>query len=89
MSRPVQPYYAAYCVAEGRDPDAQLAHDKARFPGGCMAGFINWIMSQWSDFGREFGVPEHQRGMYRAEFQAWLEVRVNAPRQGQLFTEAA
>lgn len=37
------PYFLAYARAAGREPDAQLEHDKARYPGGCMAGFIVWI----------------------------------------------
>ena len=35
--------YLAYCADAGRTPDAQMAHDKAHYPGGSMAGFLVWM----------------------------------------------
>jgi len=36
--------YLAYCRDEGipNDPEATVARDKARWPCGCMLGFILW-----------------------------------------------
>jgi hypothetical protein len=36
------PRYIAYAAAHGRQPDAQLAHDKAQHPGASMLPFIVW-----------------------------------------------
>lgn len=40
------PKYVAYAAEAGRTPEEQLAHDKAHYPGGCMAGFIVWVSSR-------------------------------------------
>ena len=38
------PRYLTYCRSQGfDDPDAMLAHDRERYSGGCMYGFILWI----------------------------------------------
>lgn len=55
MPEAYQPYYLAYCRAEGRTPEAQLAHDDARFPGGVMTGYILWIAEQWRRFAAATG----------------------------------
>lgn len=44
------PRYAAYARAHGRTPEAMLEHDRAEFPGGCMAGFIAWMSKQNAAF---------------------------------------
>lgn len=36
------PIYVAYAKAHGRSPEAMLAHDRERWPGGAMAGFMIW-----------------------------------------------
>ncbi len=40
------PKYVAYAAEAGRTPEAQMAHDKIHYPGGCMAGFIVWVSSK-------------------------------------------
>lgn len=37
------PIYLAYATAHGRTPEAQLAADRATYPGGNMTGFILWV----------------------------------------------
>ena len=49
----ITPRYSAYCRAHGRDPESMLAHDRERFPGGKMAGFIVWLRREWSAFDDE------------------------------------
>lgn len=43
----MNPRFVAYASANGRTPEAQLAHDAEAFPGGKMCGFIIWIGRQW------------------------------------------
>lgn len=68
-------YYLAYCRANGKTPEAMLAHDEAQWPGSCMAGFIFWINKRWGDWrvsvGRKnlHGLSEQER----AAFSAFLE----------------
>lgn len=42
-TRHFQPYFVAYAKSNGREPQAQLDHDKTEWPGGCMCGFMLWI----------------------------------------------
>lgn len=45
-----QPRFLAYCRDQRRSPAEQLAHDRAEYPGGCMAGFIVWGNAQVAAF---------------------------------------
>jgi hypothetical protein len=69
------PRYLAYCTAHGQpDPDAMLAADEERYPGGKMGGFQLWLGSKWLEWraanGRKaddvLSSEDHQR------FDAWL-----------------
>lgn len=66
-----QPRYLAYCRARGYDPEVMLQRDREQFPGGCMAGYINWISNLWNVWeseGNDRRAPEgHEK------FDAWLE----------------
>lgn len=44
------PRYLAYCRHNGRSPEDQLAHDRERWPGGCMFGFVLWIGHRWNEW---------------------------------------
>lgn len=68
-----QPRYVAYCLAHGRTPAAMLEHDRAAWPGGCMAGFIVWIGGRW----RAWKAETNWRGSSLSQadhdaFDAWL-----------------
>lgn len=72
----MNPRYLCYCTAHGKSPDEMFEHDKARWPGGVMAGFICWITQQWGDWKAEnnaFNLPigevEHKK------FDQWLSGR--------------
>lgn len=68
-----QPRYLAYCAAHSTEPDAMLAADDERWPGGRMCGFILWIASKWNEWyvaiGKKPAVlgPEEHR-----QFDEWL-----------------
>jgi hypothetical protein len=62
------PRYVAYAKAHGRTPDEQLRHD------GSMAGFINWIAHQWTDYCQSRGLPpgyQYTESLHE-DFDAWL-----------------
>jgi hypothetical protein len=48
----MNPRYAAYAKAHGRDAEHQMAHDQATWPGGYMCGFVLWISGQKQAFWR-------------------------------------
>lgn len=71
----VNPRYLAYCRAQGcAAPEAMLALDEERYPGGRMAGFMLWIGERWRAWkqavglGRDaiLGEAEH------AAFDRWI-----------------
>jgi hypothetical protein len=37
------PQYVQYAKVHGRTPDDMLAHDRERWPGGVMTGYILWV----------------------------------------------
>lgn len=73
------PRYAAYARAHGRTPESMIEHDRAEFPGGCMAGFLAWMSKQKAAFFRESPGSFVDRGMIgdQAAWTAFLE-RVGA-----------
>lgn len=69
-----QPRYVAYARAHGRQPDEQLAADRAE---GHMLGYIFWIDEQWRAFWRQYPnpvPPVYMRGdnQHQREFDSWL-----------------
>jgi hypothetical protein len=80
MNRPVyegyQWRYVAYALAHDNAPLEQLEHDKARWPGGCMVGFMEWIEQQWRAWRKARGVPAGQAivlDSQHADFDSYLE----------------
>ncbi len=82
------PRYLAYCAAHGEtDPEAMLARDRERYPGGCMVGFIQWNTAQWREWLTEqakthpelAGYNAHEGEMFRlthaANYDTWLQAR--------------
>ncbi len=62
--------YLAYAKAHNKAPDEMLVHDKAAWPGGCMAGFILWVRQK----KKEFFVAHPEAFMDRdaiRDFAAW------------------
>lgn len=57
MAEHTNPRYVAYAATHGRDPDAQMRHDKARWPGGVMTGFSIFIQTKVREFAAAH--PEH------------------------------
>ncbi len=49
--------FTAYATAQGRSPDDQIKHDKTKYPGGCMCGFILWMSERLRAFKTKH--PEH------------------------------
>jgi hypothetical protein len=41
------PRYTEYARVHGKTEEEMLAYDKEQYPGGCMAGFVNWINDKW------------------------------------------
>lgn len=69
------PRYVAYCHAHGTpDPDAMLARDRERWPGGCMTGFLLWNGARWTEWRKIQGYDlDTPLGPYDyASFDLWL-----------------
>lgn len=82
------PRYLAYARAEGEpDPDAMLARDRERYPGGSMCGFMLWIQARWREWAATLTLPraatrwgtdepDHRRallcGYTHDDFDRWL-----------------
>lgn len=66
--------YVAFARTQGRTPEDQLAHDKARYPaGGCMIPFIQWSdhrLIEFFGFGLAQGHASEDRWV---EYDAWLD----------------
>lgn len=93
MSQKFNSRYLAYCRATGGlDPDATMARDAERWPGGLMCGAILWVNDHWREWERENDRPkwdDHSRADHEA-FDRWLDERY-PPRveQAALNLEAA
>lgn len=58
----MNPRYVAYARAHGRTPEAMRTHDRTRWPGGIMAGYIVWIGEQWRRWhaANPGALPDHE-----------------------------
>lgn len=69
--------FLAYARSQGTpDPEAMLALDRIRYPGGVMAGYILWNSARWDEFCAERGIDSHYRSLHGAEYDAWLAKKV-------------
>lgn len=68
------PRYAAYAIAHGRTPEAQLAHDKERLPSACMMEFVFWNRDHLTRFLRltNHGWPMLSRDSHNEAYNRWL-----------------
>lgn len=46
------PRYLHYARVHGRSPEAQLAHDKLRYPSACMIDFVAWNRARIHEYAR-------------------------------------
>ena len=54
-NRKWNPRFVAYSKAHGKTPAAMLRHDKRKWPGGCMVGFMHWIQDRWAEWDAAHG----------------------------------
>lgn len=75
------PRYVSYAWSEGRlDPGEKLKVDRLLYPGGIMAGFMNWISNHWGEWKREFKAGIKDRDLILTDqdhndFTSWLQKR--------------
>ena len=66
------PRYLKYCQAHDLLPSQMLEHDMARYPGGCMTGYISWIQAKWSEWRRAMNFYGPAGKEDHAAFDLWL-----------------
>lgn len=73
------PRYVAYAKAHHKSPAEMLAHDEYEWPGGCMAGFMDWLGEQWDTFEDAHAtgkISVYERSAWRLmnadAFDVWL-----------------
>ena len=70
--------YTVYAAQHGKTPDEMLAHDKKRWPGGKMCGFMLWINKRWQEWHEAKGYRRHDYIVTSADhvdFDAWIVQR--------------
>jgi hypothetical protein len=75
------PRFLAYCRSQGEsDPDAMIALDTQRFPGGCMTGFSHWVLGKWREFDKMkgYGMFHVRTDQDHTEFDVWLAKEIRA-----------
>ena len=68
------PRYANYARVHGNSPEEQILLDRAKWPGGAMAGFILWNRSRLQEYSKinpdafmHGGLRDH------AAYDKWLD----------------
>lgn len=77
LRRHWNPRYLNYCRVHGRQwrPEDQIAADRERWPGGCMAGFLLWIDQRWREWRWAHGIGPDDvlDGHDHKAFDRWLD----------------
>ena len=70
----MNPRFLAYCRAHGMSPQEMFAHDREKYPGGLMCGFITWhsaalfaCLKEHPEFFLNGNLVNH------AEYDRWLD----------------
>lgn len=67
----INPRYRAYCNKNRMSPVAQLDADRAKYPGGCMVGYMEFIKIELEAAVAEhpewFFIGEHITGLINQE----------------------
>jgi hypothetical protein len=78
--------FRSYCVAHGfaGNPDGMFAHDRERWPGGRMCGFMIWIRQRWRAWDAQRPESFSRNGPWRTDkehvaFDAWLSAAFPEP----------
>lgn len=81
MSVCMNPRYANYARAHGRDPNAQLEQDRLDWPGGSMVGFVLWNNERLRE--ASFAIPAAffmgkltSHVLYDAWLTSWVDTHV-------------
>lgn len=71
--------WVAYARSHGREPEAQLAYDRERWPGGSLAGYTIWIGARWREWADQANRDRMRlTDADHAAFDAWLTERTEA-----------
>ena len=71
------PRFENYARVHGRTPEAQLAHDKEEWPGGCMAGYMLWMAEKGREWKKKFFPDDTTPARYLVlfypdKYEEWL-----------------
>lgn len=72
----IQPYYAAFMIEFGARTVEEAQAASIELEGHRNLGFMFWIQKRWAEYEAAHGLKRNgQRGLYRSEFDKWLESR--------------
>jgi len=73
-SKNLNPRYVSYAKAHGKTPEKMLEHDKKKYPGGSMCGFILWMAVKHRKCATEHKhIADGRRIFHQTKWTEYLE----------------
>ena len=71
--------YKLYALSNMNTPEEQIEQDKVKYPGGIMAGFINFIHNAFDKFCKEYNINRDKKTAEdHKNFDLYLGLEIHA-----------